>query len=565
MMNLSKLTIRIHSLLIAILAPVLMFAQDFQSAIQLTKSEQFTLAGKAFQELLKQAPNNGDVYYYYGENYLSKYFSDTLSISYKEMADSASRLFETGTQVDPTNPLNYIGLGEINLIKGDRGKAQPFFDKAATLFPSKANKGVTLPADKHANALIRMANAYVRADIADTAVVFGLLRNAEKINSKNPEIYIVRGDAYIYLLNEGSKAITNYNMAQSLNPTSRVAKLRIGQLWLRAKQYQLALNNYEEVVKIDSTFAPAYRELGFLLSKANRNQDAKKNFKKFLQLSKGNTTARIQYINTLLDLQDYQEAINEINIVLASDSSNNDLNRALAYSYYEIGQYDKGLKYIRKFFSVSPAEKIRPSDMVYYGRSLAKNKLDSLAAEKLISAYRMDTSKPELLSEAATSYTKIKSYRKSLDVYQMKVDLNKATPMDFYNIGKIYYNIGEYQKSDSVLTIFNEMQPTYVQGFVYRARANVQLDPDSRLGLAKPVYEMILEKSRADTVKYAKDRMEAFSYLAYYYFLQYNQTKDKATALQSIALCERIIAIDPNDEKSEKARQIIDALKKVVK
>ena len=54
-------------------------------------------------------------------------------------------------------------------------------------------------------------------------------------------------------------------------------------------------------------------------------------------MSAGNITARIQFINTLLDLEDYKEAINQIKLVQKKDSSNNDLNRALGYSYYEIG------------------------------------------------------------------------------------------------------------------------------------------------------------------------------------------------------------------------------------
>ena len=62
---------------------------------------------------------------------------------------------------------------------------------------------------------------------------------------------IVKGDAYIFMQNDGSKAILNYNIAQSLNPKSPFAKLRVGQLWMRARNYNDALTYYQEVVKID--------------------------------------------------------------------------------------------------------------------------------------------------------------------------------------------------------------------------------------------------------------------------------------------------------------------------
>ena len=122
-------------------------------------------------------------------------------------------------------------------------------------------------------------------------------------------------------------------------------------------------------------------------------------------------------------------------------------------------------------------------------------KMDSLAAVQLLRAYEMDTSKSDLLSEAALSYNKIKTYDKAAQIYIKKIDLKKGTSMDYYNLGKTYYNLQDFVKSDSVLAIFNEQQPAYVQGYVWRARAASNIDPDSKLGLAKPVYESIIEKT----------------------------------------------------------------------
>jgi tetratricopeptide (TPR) repeat protein len=388
---------------------------------------------------------------------------------------------------------------------------------------------------------------------------------AEKLDPKNDELYIVKGDAYILFLNDGSKAISNYNMAAALNPGSPTAKLRVGQLWMKARQYQMALNYYQDVVKIDSTFAPAYRELGFLNSKAGRNEEAKKNFKKFLELSAGNIGSRLQYINTLMELQDYGEALNEVLTVLATDRSNNDLNRALAYSYFETGQYEKGLQAMENFIAIAPDDKERSLDYAYWGRLLVKVKRDSVAAVVLMKAYEMDTSKADLISEAALAYNKIKAYTKAADLYQMKITLNKATPMDYYNLGKTYYNLQDFKMADSMLAIFNVQQPTYIQGFVWRARASSKLDPDSKAGTAKAVYEAILEKTVADSVKYQKERIEALYYLTFYYFQLYSDGKVKENGVKAMEYGERIVAIDPNDENAVKAKQIIDILKKNIK
>ena len=539
----------------------ILHAQDLQSALRLTRAERFIDASTAFKALLQANPKDGDIYYYYGENFLQEYYSDTTNNSFKELSDSASLLFNKGVRVDPANPLNYVGLGQIALTLKNMPVAQQNFSKTMSLLPSKANKNIVMTPEKQATVLIKLANAYIKSGVYDTAVVFGSLKTAEKLDSKNYDLYIVKGDAYIFMLNDGSKAIYNYNIAQSLNPRSPLAKLRVGQLWMRARNYKDALTFYQEVVKIDSTFAPAYRELGYLLSRANRNDDAEQNYKKFLRLSGGNTTARIQYVNTLIELKNYTEAINQLNEILKNDSSNNDLNRALAYSYYETGQYDKGLVYSKKFFRRAQADKIRATDYSYLGRLFAKTKQDSLAHGNLLKAFQMDTSRPELLSEAAMSMIRLKKYDKAIEDFNLKISLKKAVPNDYYNLGKVYYNTKSWGKVDSTLAYYSTLMPEHVQGYLWRARALVNIDTTSKLGLAKPVYETMIQKASADTVKNAKELLEAYSYLAYFNLVQFKDTKNQEYGLKSIEYCNKVLAIQPPDPAyTEKAKAILKDL-----
>jgi tetratricopeptide (TPR) repeat protein len=542
------------------MAGIQLHAQDLQAAFKLTRAERFQDASSAFKTLLQQNIHDGDIYYYFGDNYLQEYYSDTTNNSFAELSDSAMMLFKRGTQADPANPLNYVGLGQVALVLKDNTLAQSNFAKAISLLPSKANKSIIMPVEKQATVYIKMANAYIKAGVNDTAVVFGALRTAEKLDSKNYDLYIVKGDAYIFLLNDGSKAILNYNIAQSLNPKSPFAKLRVGQLWMRARNYKDALSYYQEVVKIDSSFAPAYRELGYLLSRANRNDEAERMYLKFLQLSGGNTSARIQYVNILMELKKYDKAIIELNEILKSDSSKNDLNRALAYSYYETGQYDKGLIYSKKFFSHAHPDRIRASDYAYLGRLYSKTKQDSLATQTLMKAFQLDTSRPELLSDAAMSMIRLKKYDKAVEIYKMKMKLNNASPGDYYNLGKVYYNLRNWGQVDTTLQYYNSIMPDHVQGYLWRARALVNIDTTSKLGLAKPVYEIMIEKAMADSVKNAKELMEAYSYLAYYHLVQFKESKDrnKEEGQKSIEYCNKVLAIQPPDPLfTDKAKAII--------
>lgn len=545
-------------------------SQDLAEAIRLTKSEQFRKAATTYKTLIGQEPSNGDLYYYYGKYFLKRYFSDTLNVDLKEMADSARRVFTQGSAQDPANPLNFVGLAQLELMDKNPSGAQADFAKATALLPSKANKAIKMAPDRQAIVLIEMAETYVIANVKDTASVFTNLRNAEKLDKKNPNLYIVRGDAYFYLLNDGSKAISSYNIAQSLDPKSPEAKLKVGQLWLRARQYTTALNFYQEVVQMDSTFAPAYRELGTLLARAGRQEEAKKNFYKFLELSR-NTSARKQFVNTLIDLKDYNEAIVQLKEIKKVDKEDNDVNRALAYSYYETQQYETGLPYIETFIANAPPEKVRAMDYAYYGRFLAKLKRDSLAPEQLMKAYSLDTSKADIISEAALCYTKVKKFDKARDLYEQKISLGKAIGMDYYNLGKVYYSLQDFVKADTNLAIFNQLQPEYLPGFSWRARTKSNLDiKDNKgfntTGYALPAYDKTLELTQSDTVKYLKDRFEAFDYMAFYYYSQFSlDQKNKEAAQKSLDFYIRMTTINPNDEKAIVVKPVIDLLKQKVK
>ena len=547
-------------LLAFFVSPIL--AQDLQDAIKLTRSEQFAAADELFNKLVKEHPSDGDIYFYYGDNYLSQYFQDTLNTSINEMTDAAQPLFIKGVQAEPSNPVNYAGLAEIALMKKNTREAQSYLDKAFTLFPTRKNK-IEMTPEREAHSLVKMADAFVKANVKDTTQIFAFLRRAMEKNPSNEELYIVWGDAYILLLNDGSNAIANYNIAQSLNPNNSMAKLRIGQLWMKAKQYQMALNYYEEGVKIDSTFAPAYRELGFLLFKAGRYSEAKKMFRKFLELSRGNIQARLQFINTLMELRDYPEAITEIDKVLTMDTTIIDVYRARAYALFENKEYKDGLVAMEKFFDRSPEDKIRAADITYYGRLLSKNKMDSLAAIALYEAFEGDTSKTDLLSEVAMSYIKIKDYDNTIRIYLLKDSVGEANVLDVYNWAKAYYNIKDYEKSAEMFERFTKEQTTYVPGFVWWARTLFNLDPESDIGMAKPVYEQILVITKEDTVKYHKQRLEAYYYLAYFFYHQYVlNKKDLDLARESLKYNKDVLAIDPENEK---AKQMIEALKRVVK
>ncbi|NTW34496.1 MAG: hypothetical protein HGB12_18055, partial [Bacteroidetes bacterium] len=235
------------------------YTQDLKNAIFLTESEQFEDAHKAFDALITKEPDNGDNYYYNGQCWLKQFFVDSMSVSIKEVADPALQNFNKGIEKDPTNPLNFVGAGRVDLLIKKYDDAKVNFDKAINLLPWKnfKNSSVTLP--KQALTFAKIAEAKLKDPNIKQAELLELITKAIERSDNVPEVYLIKGDIYLNY-NDGSNAILAYNKANDLDPRSCKAMVKIGQLWVRGKSYTDALNYYKDALKIDSAFAPAYRE-----------------------------------------------------------------------------------------------------------------------------------------------------------------------------------------------------------------------------------------------------------------------------------------------------------------
>jgi len=528
------------------------FAQDLKSAIRLTESEQFEAAHKAFDALIAAEPINGDNYYYYGECWLKQFFVDSMSVTLKDVTDPAILSFKTGTEKDPTNPLNFIGLGRANILLKNYTVAADNFKKAKELMPLEGSnyKRSLIPVGKQALAFAKIAEAMLKSPDRKKDDLLAIIANAVERDATVPEVYLIKGDIYLEY-NDGSNAIVAYNRANDLDPQSCKAMVRIGQLWVKAKAYNDALEFYKDAIKIDSNFAPAYRGRAELYGLAGQWENAISDYQKFLELSGKNTYAKFRYASFLFMAKKYDDALQVIYEVLATDPGYTNLYRLAAYSYYEIGKCTEGLTAIEKFYKESKPEKIIASDYAYYGKLLAKCGNDSLAIEKFQKSFELDSTNYDILNDKATSETKIKNYEAAVKTYEVKIKADKGTLMDYYNEGKAYFNLKQWGKADSALKVVLDKKPDFINAIKYRAWANANMDTTSALGLAKPHYEALISIClKTDSIKYIKDISEAYSYLMPYYFKQYNLNKKCEDAKNAILYCDKMLAIDAKNENS---------------
>ncbi len=601
-----RLIINSVMLLAGLFLAIAVKAQDLNTAIRLTMAEQYVEAAKVFESLIQKEPGNSKIYFHYGENYLLDYFSDTISNSLVVATKEAKEIYEKGVNANPNDPLNYVGLAKVAFYLGDNKTADEMRAKAKSfLLPYKKIKKISPPAPEYAFTLAKIAESYIKEGTVDTSLALPLVREAIKIDPKNDIIYLIAGDIYM-LVNDGSNAIKNYNLAKFANPQSPTASMKIGYVYVKGRALQTAIPNFEEAIELNPQYAPAYRELGQLYWRAGRYEQSKENFKKYLELTAGNIPAKIRYVNSLFYAGDYEEVIKNVEEILAVDKSRGYMNRLAGYSYYdkENPDYDKALTYMETLFeSVSP-EFILKKDHHYMARILLrknqnysklmdeltsvqmqlereksryaaasaankprlKESVDNLASrstnlQKEISAADVDIDRafteydkvlsfnPEdrsVLSEIANSYYAYRRYDKAAKTWGKMIDLGKNDVEDYMQIGRAFYNGEKYKSADSVFSIVIKQWPEYIPAYVYTARTYSRMDPDFKQALAKPKFEKLIDVAQSDSLKNAVYMAEAFSYLGYYHMENgnYNSAKGYYT---------RMINLDP-ENKDNKVR-----------
>lgn len=473
-----QVILALSTTLICLFLNTKLLSQDLNSALNLSKSERYEDADSAFKEVLRQTPSNSDAYFYYGENILKSYIADPYSNTLNEIIKNANNIFNKGISADSLNALNYIGLGSAILLeKNDTTAADKYFKKAELMLPKKKKKYD----EKNIVTLINLALAQLYAKEPRYQKAVDYLESAKEVAPKNTDVYVALGDVY-NSKNEASSAVINYNKAVYINPKLYIPLVKIGYLYMHSRNLEEARNNFEKAKAIDSTYAPLYKGLGEMYSLAAKDNFSILNYRIFLALSGNNIPAKIQYLISLFRAKRYNEAQTLVEEILNYDKSRNYLYRIAAYSCYEKRppDYPKSLQYIETFLKNSTPDKIIAKDYAYYGRTLLKLKDTSLvdkAFDKLIMAYKMDTTDQDLISDIALNAYFNKKYDLSISMSKKIIQYGNPDKNNYMLLGKSYYQIGQYDKADETFKKVISTNPDEMQPYIWTAYVYVAMDP----------------------------------------------------------------------------------------
>lgn len=490
---------------------------------------------KALRDLAAM-PNSAEKFAVDGFNYL-EWAIDGKFIDAGKTAE-AKEAFLAGVKADSLFPLNYVGLGRIEMREGNGGKADTYFSKAKGIVDNKKNKASK---DLKYTTYIAIAAANISEEAKNLGAAKQALDLMAEVTIENTAIRLQLGLTLgdyqsVKEVNNQSPAISEYNKCLEIDSKYVPALYRKAKLYRGAKNNDEALKFFNEAIATDPTFAPSYREKAELLKDRGQFEEAIASYAKYLEL---NNSCRVQqrYASFFYLTKNYERAITEVTAAMPCNPDNHTLNRVLGYSFLELKNYTDAKNYMDIYFARQEVKNQDISDYVNYSKISLGLGQDSIAISYLEKAIELFPEYTDGYNEIATIYTnkaiaskgkenealRIKLYSKAADWYEKKMLKLGADAKDQFIQGQMYYFSQQYVLAD---TTFRRSAARYPEAWFWVAKSQNKIDLASvtetspAKGLAKPFYEkgiILVGQDPAVIEKNKKNLAEAYQYLGLYY------------------------------------------------
>ena len=532
---------------IALLASAVSQAQDLDQATKAIDAEQYEKA-KSMLKSIVQSKNTGKASFLLGNIYLTQ-----------SVEDSAKIFFDKGLTADG-GKINNIGLGQLDLNKGDAVSAKAKFDQVLKDLKKK-----------DIEEYVYVAKAYMNADKPDYKSAIAVLTKAKAANPTNAYVNLALGDAFYGDKNQ-NEAYSAYRSAYQADSSLIRAKMQLGVLLKGAKAYTEAVKAFDEVVGLNANYGPVYRELAetYYLWANNVPKTYTENiqkalgyYEKYMSLTDYSLSSRMRHADFLILARDYKALEKEANEMQKLDKVNPRIMRYLGYSAYENGNPDAAITALNEFINKG-TNKVISGDYFYLGLATVKKSIGAdmktvdatVLASGIANVKKAVDAEPSLanaLNEIGKKYFTEKVYDVSAAIFEIAI--SNPNSKNFLE-DNIYYGLAAYtvnrnkdlkdrdvaslQKADLAMDAVIVASPTYLESYLYKARINGSLEKDDVMAATYQKYlDLVLAKGPEEVTKNKAKVTESYNSIAAFY-----ANTDKAKAKEFF---NKTLALDPTN------------------
>jgi len=416
-----------------------------------------------------------------------------------------------------------------------------------------------------------IGRAYLMVQYAPTASLRSYADKAaaslKQASETDYEAQLLLGDAYLVIhKGDASLSIEQYTVSGYMNESDPRSKLRQGMVYQRVGNYDVALNQINEALKIDKDFAPAYRQKADIFNLMKKRDSTVFYYKEYLKRN-NNISARKMYAQALFLAGDYDEAIAEAKSILeqqekAGSKLFTNLYGVIAYAYAQKNDTAKatnqaGLDYFELYETKHVKNLNRPLSPQenFIKANLLRRLGQSDVAYDIHISVISDTARCPAIwyQQLQDFYTGRKQWDRAVTVIEWKrLKNNGLENKDLFYLGNAQLNAGQYQKAIGTYTQLVGKDSTAVQGYYKIAQAYDAMDPSDSTGNASAAYLVWMGRLNADQkVKYKQTMLMA-----------YNRMQTTARGRKQWDKCSeylgKMIELAPEDENIKKDKEAVD-------
>ena len=519
-------------------------AQGYKDGVEYFKAGQYENA----QELLERNLNDPST-----DKATAYYYLGAIALHEKDYATAKSD-FDKGLASNPNSALNKVGLGELALMQGDAKEAQSLFDEA-----KKINK-------KDASVLTAIGRAYFNADPVKYAEIIDKYdTQAYKANSKNPDIFMLRGDRAA-LNKDWGEVNANYDNAILYSKTMPEAYVKYANVIFNVNPAS-AITKLEELLAVNPTSALGQRELAEKYYQNDQWAKAAQAYGDYINNPNHFKSDEVRYSVLLYYGKHYDKSLSLAQKILTSDPNNFQLRRIEFLNLVDMEKYPEAEKAAQTFFALNdPKAKFSSNDYSKYAEVLQELGNDSLAIIQFEKAIEVNPEKTDLYKALSSAYNSIKNYDKSLEIFRTFVEKDGSNINDIVTLSQRYQNVaatsepGSQKKNDAMdsalVTIDRVIATVPTNPIPVRNKARMYLVKYDN----QPSQEMVdtynkalelLDSDPANKEKRVEDYKEAYSMIASFYISQRDIPNAKI-------YYEKVYELDPTNQA---LRDYIDKMK----
>jgi tetratricopeptide (TPR) repeat protein len=376
-----------------------------------------------------------------------------------------------------------------------------------------------------AQMLGQIGGMYAASGKPDKAL--GLFNRAIQQEPQRSEHYFAKG---LLLANQKQygEAEETIRAGIRVSPDSAVGYYYLGRIGVEARDFDKATTHFEQAVTLNPAFEPAYVALGSVYEAKQDRDKAIGIYRRYLQaVNPKNRDIRHHLIRLQVSAKQYDEALQELQEMLAEDPSDLDAQLRMGLVYGEQKNYPKAIQQLNQILTVRPTElKVRD----YLGYLYEESKDYVHAAEAYRHNLTLEPSYFEGHLHLGVLQYRTKQYADSIQHLREASRLNPKQPEAHIVLGLAHFQIEQYEPS--------------LQAFLEGIRHNPDnADLHFNAGTAYDKLNRFedVEKSMHTTLKLDPHHADALNYLGYSY-------AERGMKLeQAIALTKQAVALRPTN------------------